>query len=143
MKACTILIQTSLLILQCTIAAAAMPAATNVIREDAVYFDTGLSPDGGAPSLMGTFTADFIPLLDMTITSTASRGLPQFDSSGYIVTIRFFRNGALVGEGVGNGFNNQGEGLPATFSQPLSLSSGLVYRVEIVTQGSLHLFHTN
>jgi hypothetical protein len=107
-----------------------------------VYFDTGLSPDGGYPSIWGDQTAAFTPAHDMLINQASSRFIPNSGAGGVISTTEFFLNGALIAKGVGNGFVN-GQPAPAIFSQPVFLSAGVTYRLEVDTIGYLDMFHSS
>ena len=107
-----------------------------------VYFDTGLSPDGGFPTIEGTQTGSLTPVHDMIIDQATSRVIPNDGSSGYIASLEFFLNGTLIARGVGSGFVN-GEPTPAIFNQPVFLSAGVTYGLEVDTSGYLGLFHTS
>jgi hypothetical protein len=107
-----------------------------------VYFDTGLSPDGGYPSIWGVQNGTFIPAHDMLIDQAASRYIPNSGAGGVILSTEFFLNGALIARGVGNGFVN-GQPTPAIFSQPVFLSAGVTYGLEVDTSGYLDMFHSS
>lgn len=107
-----------------------------------IYFNTGLSPDGGDPSIWGVQTGTFTPAHDMIIDQALSYYVPNTQAAGYIGSIEFFMQGVQIAQGIGSGFVG-GQQAPAVFSQPVFLSAGVTYGIEVDTGGYLDLFHSS
>jgi hypothetical protein len=119
----------------------AISAPSLLGQVEVTYFDTGLSPDGGYPSIWGKQMGAFTPAHDMLINQASTRAIPDSGASGDIASVEFFLNGALIARGISGGFVN-GQPTPAIFSQPVFLSAGVTYQLEVDTSGYLDMFHS-